>query len=145
MPIKPARRGMASAALGALLLVASNGAAQPTAISARFDVPEELRVGDRRAVVLVVAGVEAGLPVLITTAEEGTAIEVVRGRLTRLDAETPDAEPLRFPIPLVARAPGTSVLRAELRTFACAGSAPDAPCDEVVTTATLTLTVARAR
>ena len=126
------------------VLSAATAAAQPDAIQARFDAPEPLRVGDRRAVVLVVEGVETELPVLVTTAEEGTAIEVVRGRLTRLDAEAPGAEPRRVPIPLVARAPGTSVLRAEVRTFACEGPTDDAPCDEVVRTATLTLTVARA-
>ena len=88
---------LAALALCVALCVAT-AAAQAPGIAARFEAPEPLRVGDRRAITLVVEGVEASLPVLVTTAEQGTALEVVRGRLTRLDAEAPDAEPLRFPI-----------------------------------------------
>ncbi|MEM1415788.1 MAG: hypothetical protein AAGH15_12850 [Myxococcota bacterium] len=135
---------MAVPFVAALLVAAPTGAQPGALVSARFEPPAPLRVGDRRMVVLEVRGVGADLPVLVTADEEGTAIEVVRGRLTRLDAEDPAAPALRFPVPLVARAAGTSVLRAELRTFVCDGPEPGARCDEVVREAALTLTVARA-
>ncbi len=61
----------------------------------------------------------SGLPVIVTPTEEGTAVEVVRGRLVRADAEDPDAETLRFRIPLVARESGTGVVRVHVNTFEC--------------------------
>ena len=61
-----------------------------------------------------------GAPLLVTPTIEGSAVEVVRGRLLRSDAVDPQASPLRFRLPIVANSPGTSVLRVEVRGFACA-------------------------
>nr|MDQ3036842.1 hypothetical protein [Myxococcota bacterium] len=66
----------------------------------------------------------AGRPMMLTPSTEGTAIEVVRGRLTRADAEerqgTDDAvRELRFRIPIVARMVGTAVVRVRVDGFAC--------------------------
>ncbi|MBX3247114.1 MAG: hypothetical protein KF901_08040 [Myxococcales bacterium] len=61
------------------------------------------------------------MPVLVTPTHEGTAVEVVRGRLTRADAADPRARPLRFPIPIVAKESGVGVVRATVTTFECVG------------------------
>lgn len=83
--------------------------------------PPSLTVGDRASVIAVVRITPAGdRPVLVTPSSEGTAVEVVRGRLLRGDADDPDAEELRFSIPIVARAPGTAVLRVHVSGWACA-------------------------
>ena len=83
-----------------------------------FDTPEPLRVGDRARLVLVV-DVATDVPVLVTPTHEGSAVEVVRGRLARADAVEPGARPLRFPIPVVARERGAGVVRARVTSFEC--------------------------
>jgi len=59
-------------------------------------------------------------PLLLTPEAEGAAVEVVRGRMLRGDADDPEAHPLRFRIPIVARGAGTAVLRVRVSTWACA-------------------------
>jgi hypothetical protein len=115
------------AALGLVLCGAGAGAAQPPAgrVDVALELPERLVAGDRATIVAKVRlspRDESGeLPLLVTPASEGTAIEVVRGRLIRPDAEDPTAAELRFPVPIVARNPGTSVLRVHVLAYACAG------------------------
>ena len=60
------------------------------------------------------------VPLMISATEQGTAVEVVRGRLLRSDAIDPAARPLVFRLPLRARSTGTSVLLVRLDTYACA-------------------------
>jgi hypothetical protein len=56
---------------------------------------------------------------LLTPRSEGTAVEVVRGRLMRADARQPDAEELEFRIPIVAREAGTAILRVRASGYLC--------------------------
>ena len=80
--------------------------------------PEAVRAGDRTEVVAVVH--HAGSrPLLLTPRSEGTAIEVVRGRLMRADAVDTTASALTFRIPVVAREPGTSVVRVHVAGYVC--------------------------
>ena len=105
--------------------VALGWAAQPAraaapAVQIELTAPDRLTEGDRARVVAEVTLPEGNdRPVLLTPSSEGTAIEVVRGRLLRADAEDPDARPLRFRIPIVARGPGTAVLRVEVLGHHC--------------------------
>ena len=85
-----------------------------------LEPPERLVEGSRSAIVATVH-VAPDVPVLITPNEEGTALFVVRGRLFRADADEPEASPLRFRIPIVARQPGTAVVRVRVSSFECEG------------------------
>ena len=70
----------------------------------------------------VIAEIEVppgGRPVLVTPTSEGTAVEVVRGRLLRADADEVRPNVLRFRIPIVVRAAGTAVLRVRVLAYAC--------------------------
>jgi hypothetical protein len=58
-------------------------------------------------------------PLLLTPRSEGTAVEVVRGRLLRSDAKSIDATHLRFEVPVVARSEGTAILRVDVSTYVC--------------------------
>ncbi|HBQ16337.1 MAG TPA: hypothetical protein DEF51_36150, partial [Myxococcales bacterium] len=80
--------------------------------------PGALTVGDRAEIVARVSGAGAH-PVMLTPSAEGTALEVVRGRLLRADARDPDASELELRIPIVARSAGTSVLRVRVAGYAC--------------------------
>ncbi len=96
------------------------GVAQEGSAELVIEPPASLTVGDRASVIAVVRITPPGdRPVLVTPSSEGTAVEVVRGRLLRGDADDPDAEELRFSIPIVARAPGTAVLRVHVSGWAC--------------------------
>jgi hypothetical protein len=119
-----ARRGRAVGAFVALvvLFVAVPALAELALV---FEPPERVVVGDRARLVLVV-DVATDVPVLVTPTHEGSAIEVVRGRLARADAVEPGARPLRFPIPIVARERGTGVVRATVTSFVCEGEVCDA-------------------
>lgn len=93
---------------------------EPVQVS--IEPPARVVLGDRAeidAIVVVSAG--AGRPLLVTPTSEGPAIELVRGRLTRADADDPDLRALRFGIPFVARTVGTSVVRVRVDAFACGG------------------------
>ncbi|HEX4354956.1 MAG TPA: hypothetical protein VHZ95_18625 [Polyangiales bacterium] len=58
-------------------------------------------------------------PLLLTPRIEGSAVEVVRGRLSRSDGKVLDETHLRFEIPIVARSEGTAILRVDVNTYAC--------------------------
>lgn len=113
-----ALRGLIAAALG----VAATAAAQEATVT--LEPPERLVEGDTATVVAIVT-VGPDVPVMLTPASEGTAVEVVRGRLLREDADDPTAATLRFRVPVVARGPGTAVLRVRVRSFSC----PDRSCE----------------
>lgn len=122
----------------ALLIVATWLAATSTA-AAQLEVeladPGALTVGDRAEVIASVRGA-ASHPLLLTPRAEGTALEVVRGRLLRADARDPDASVLELRIPVVARRAGTSVLRVSVSGYAC-----EARCRRVEATASLVVRV----
>jgi len=131
---------IALAAVGGLSLMAalSSGQDAPHA-ELVIEPPESLTVGDRASVIATVRIVPEGdRPVLVTPTSEGTAVEVVRGRLLRADAEDSDAAVLRFSIPIVAATPGTSVLRVHVSGWAC-----EARCRPVETDEEVVLRVAR--
>ena len=58
-------------------------------------------------------------PLLLTPSIEGSALELVRGRLMRADAKRVDAQHLRFELPVVAKSEGTAILRVEVMTYVC--------------------------
>ncbi len=109
-----------AALLGCSLWLAAGSAAAQDALHVEIEPPAELRQGDRTEIVARVIGTD-GLPVLVTPTSEGTAIEVVRGRLMRSDAADPDAAVLELRIPVVARQAGTAVLRVSVSGYACDG------------------------
>jgi hypothetical protein len=80
-----------------------------------------LRVGVTTTVEVIVRPTRGGeQPLLLTPTTEGDAVRVVRGRLSRTDATRGPDGALHFAVPIVARAPGTAVLRVELLTYRCA-------------------------
>jgi hypothetical protein len=60
-----------------------------------------------------------GTPLLLTPKAEGSAVEVVRGRLFRADAKTLPDGTLTFELPVLARSEGTAILRVEVMTYVC--------------------------
>jgi hypothetical protein len=83
-------------------------------------VPEALRVGDHRALVLTLSlPPDVATPLLVTPRGEGEALEIVRGRLLRADARDPQGTPLVFDLPVVARQPGTAVVRVRAAAYRC--------------------------
>jgi hypothetical protein len=86
----------------------------------RIADPRELRVGERASLeVALELPVDVATPLLLTQKVEGEAVEVVRGRLMRKDARDPEAVPLVFDVPLLARAPGTSIVRVHALVYRC--------------------------
>ena len=126
---------------GALALVAiSAGAQAPPGVSVTLEIPDGLVVGDRAEVIATVDVVPPNdLPLLLTPRGEGPAVDVVRGRLLRADADEPSAMPLRFRIPIVARQSGTSVVRVRVSGWVC-----EERCRQSVAEATSVLRVSRA-
>jgi hypothetical protein len=99
---------------------AATGESPPITIT--LEVPARVSLGDRAYVLARVRlGAHAGRPLLLTPTSEGRAIEIVRGRLSRADADADPAAPreLRFRVPFVARGVGTSVLRARADGYEC--------------------------
>ena len=116
------RRALATLLASAATSLPVIAHAQPegAAIEVALEPPSPLTVGDRAEVIARVRTSErAGAPLLVTPSSEGSAIEVVRGRLMRADAEDPRAGELRFRVPIVARAAGTAVVRVRVDGFAC--------------------------
>jgi hypothetical protein len=115
------REARAIGGLAALLALAApaSARAQGDELSVALDPPAALHAGDRAEIVARVSGAGPH-PLLLTPRSEGTAVEVVRGRLMRADARDPDAEVLELRIPVVARSAGTAVIRVEAAGYACA-------------------------
>lgn len=98
------------------LAIADEGAPLHVALELKSD----LVAGDRTEVIATVRlRPRNDRPLLVTPQAEGTAIEVVRGRLLRSDADDPIAETLRFRIAIVAKEPGDSILRVRVLAYAC--------------------------
>lgn len=106
----------------ALALALVLGAAAPAAgqLTVELRPPGALRAGDRVEIIALVRGAGSH-PLLLTPSSEGTALEVVRGRLMRAEARDPEADELELRIPIVARAAGAAVLRVRASGYACNG------------------------
>jgi hypothetical protein len=89
-------------------------------VDVTIEAPERIVAGDRLEILVSVRVHPTGAhPVLVTPTTEGRAVTAVRGRLLRADAEDPDAEVLRFRVPIMARSAGTAILRVHARAYAC--------------------------
>ncbi len=104
----------------ALVLMGLASIALAQDLRLELDAPDSLSAGDRATLELRVWA-EPEMPVMVTPRAEGAAVEVVRGRLLRPDAVDPEASPLVFRIPIVAREPGPARMRAVVQTFRCEG------------------------
>jgi hypothetical protein len=62
---------------------------------------------------------DAAQPLLLTVHAEGSALDVVRGRMSRESARTLPSSALSFAVPVIGRVPGTAVVRAHARFFRC--------------------------
>lgn len=112
-----------ASALAIFLIVASSpvDAESSSELAIALEATSTLVAGDR-AEVIATLRLPTGndRPLLLSPRSEGTAIEVVRGRLLRSDADDPSAEPLRFRIAIVAREPGDAILRVRVVAYQCA-------------------------
>ncbi len=112
--------------------------AQHRALAISLEPAPELHPGEHAEIVAVVHAEDAARgPLLVTPSVDGAAIEVVRGRLFRFDADDPSADPLRFRVPIVARSIGTAVLAVRVDGHACVG----ARCEPVDAESTLRIDV----
>lgn len=129
-----ALRGLILAASAIALVGAAPLAAQaPAGITLVLEPPASLVEGDG-AEVIVVARISPpnDLPLLVTPRSEGSAVSVVRGRLLRADAASPEAADLQFRVPIVAHSAGTSVLRVRAAGWICAERCRQAIAEESV-------------
>lgn len=110
-------------AFGIVLSLALSGAsvAQDAPISISLSIASPaLRVNETGEVIAVVStDASASGALLITPTSDGPAIEVVRGRLLRADAEDPRSSPLRFHVPFVALNPGDALVRVRVDGWSC--------------------------
>jgi hypothetical protein len=130
----------------ATLLATSTASAD--AIRLQLEIPERPLVEGAREELRAIVTFDAPntRPLLVTPASEGDAIEVVRGRLLRADAEDEASDPLVFRIPIVARAVGTATLRVRVRGYVCTTCPQGASdcrrrCRSVIASAEVTLRV----
>jgi hypothetical protein len=126
-------------ALAALSSLAST--AHADGIRLRLERPEGPLVEGAREELRAIVAFDApnDRPLLVTPESEGPAVEVVRGRLLRSDADDAAAPELVFRIPIVARAVGTATVRVRVRGYVCARR-----CRSVIATGEATLRVERA-
>ena len=109
-------------AIAMVLALVSSGRAQAPALNVRIETPREMHPGDHAEIVVFVHAEDAARgPLLVTPSVDGAAVEVVRGRLFRFDADDPSSDPLRFRIPVLARSVGTAVLSVRAVGHACEG------------------------
>lgn len=128
-------------------LLSSASTAQDTPISVSLSVAAPLlRVGETGEVLAVVnSDASASGPLLITPTSDGPAIDVVRGRLLRADAEDPRSSPLRFHVPFVALNPGDALVRVRIDGWSCRipDEGGDERCHAVRAESAIPLTVRR--
>ncbi len=111
------------AILATSLALAALARAQSAPLTVRIEAPAELHPGEHADVALLVHAEDAARgPLLVTPTVDGAAVEVVRGRLFRFDAEDPASDPLRFRVPVLARSVGTAVLSVRVDGHVCEGS-----------------------
>jgi hypothetical protein len=120
------------------MLLATLASAQSPALTVRIEAPPAMHPGDHADVVVLVHAEDlARGPLLVTPSVDGAAVEVLRGRLFRFEADDPDADPLRFRVPVLARSIGTAVLSVRADGHACEG----ARCEAVEAEATARIDV----
>ena len=118
----PPRRGEAAASDGDRRARPREPAAT---LAVELVLPGRIALGDRgMAMVTVRVQGDGSLPLLLTPSAEGTALEVVRGRLLGSDAASAVAGPegttlLSFQVPFVARRAGAAVLKVRVLGYAC--------------------------
>jgi hypothetical protein len=110
--------------LGWLLLIPTLAPAQRAprpreAAELRIEAPASLPIGASRIAVVVRLPKGPTMPLLLTVNVEGEALQVVRARFLRSDARLDKTGELRFEVPVLVRAPGIVLLRAELSTYRC--------------------------
>ncbi len=116
-------RGLWAAGLFALVLAWRGlpAAALDPPTTLTIEAAAELRVGTRTSVPLVLHWQGARpVQVLVSAHAEGRALDVVKGRLLRADAIDPEANPLRFELPVVAAASGVALLNVTVLAYPCA-------------------------
>jgi hypothetical protein len=95
-------------------------ASEPASPRIAIEGADSLPLASHRSVpVLVELSDAAHALLLLTPSVEGAAVELVRGRLMRADAQLVDPTHLRFFVPVVARSEGTAILRVEVMTYLC--------------------------
>lgn len=106
-----------------VLVVCAPAAALESTPTLRIEAPNELRVGARVTVPVLVDWQQIspdGPGQLVLSAHaEGRALDVVKGRLLRADAVDPNANPLRFELPLMAATSGTALLNVSVLGYRC--------------------------
>lgn len=112
-------------ASGLLFLTAmASGAAlagEPASRVIEVDAPEEITSSARREIPIRVAlPATAGAPVLLRAKAAGTSLEIVRPSMTREDSTQMTPHVLRFGLPVVAQAVGTTVLTVTVIYYECA-------------------------
>lgn len=103
-----------------VLLLAPAAAQDREVVRVTLSSPSHLVADGAAEVVAEVVVPPGGRPILVTPTSEGTAVEVVRGRLLRTDADEIRPNVLLFRIPIRARGPGTAVLRVRVLAYDCA-------------------------
>jgi len=87
-----------------------------------IEVATTLAPGPGQLEVVLALGDGAAQPLLLTVTSEGAAIQVVRGRFLGADGRdehTQHGARLRFVVPIIVRAQGSAIVRAELLTYRC--------------------------
>jgi hypothetical protein len=106
----------------ATLAIAALASAQSAALTVSIEPPHQMHPGDHAEIIALVHAEDAARgPLLVTPSVDGAAVEVVRGRLFRFDADDPSSDPLRFRVPVLARSVGTAVLSVRVDGHACEG------------------------
>lgn len=117
----PRNVGRVASIAGALWLgsyaEASSDAPLPRVI---LRAPPEMVVGELSRLEIEVQLPEvAAEPLMLTPYRDGEALEVVKGRLLRSDARDPAGQPLRFELPVLARAHGSARVGVRLLAYLC--------------------------
>jgi hypothetical protein len=84
-----------------------------------IEAVEPLSEGPARLLVVVDPGDSREQPLMLDVRSEGAALQVVRGRFRRSDAEVGADGRLHFRVPIVVRAQGSAIVTAQLRTYRC--------------------------
>ena len=77
-------------------------------------------------------GMEGGYPLLLTARAEGTAIEVVRERMTRRDSNERQSGAMVFMVPVFGAQAGDGAVRVEVETYRCSEGRMPYPCPPLV-------------
>ncbi|HEX7481005.1 MAG TPA: hypothetical protein VF331_24595 [Polyangiales bacterium] len=111
----------------------------PAGVQIHVAAPETIPDGTHTAVTVTVDFAQPNdQPLLLTPTSQGSALEVVRGRLSRSDARRISETQLRFELPVVAHGEGTAIVHVELAAYVC-----KTRCERVVASADQVVRIAR--